>query len=184
GGATAGAGGSLNCNVTASYGPITFAADTQQAVAYQDTALDAIPGEVDWDATLNGDAKPDVLGFSFASGVPPFDNGLMPMNSIDLSGMVDYRSCGACVILIAHADPAISNLLAAGDDYIATSGTLKLTATPTYPLSASSRITGTLTNVVFKHVTINPTTFVTTDVDACKITLSSATFDSVVTQGM
>jgi hypothetical protein len=184
GGATAGAGGALNCNVTATYGPVTFAAGAQQAVAYQDNAKSAAPAEVDWDATLNNDAKPDVLGISMANLVPPFTNGIVPMNTIDLTGMADYRNCGACVVIIAHADPAISNLLASGDDYIATSGTLKLTATPSFPLGASSRITGTLTNVVFKHVKINPTTLVTSDVDGCKITLSSANFDSVVTPGM
>jgi hypothetical protein len=86
------------------------------------------------------------------------------------------------VILIQKSDPA-KMLLVSGDNYIAKSGTLKLTATPMLPLSGTSRLTGTLTNVVFQHVNINPTTFVTTKIDDCTVTLPSATFDSVVTPG-
>ena len=43
-------------------------------------------------------------------------------------------------------------------------GALQLTGVPTLPLDATSRVAGTLTNVVFKHVKINATTFVTTPV--------------------
>jgi hypothetical protein len=181
GGAAAGAGGTVVCGVTPSYGPVTFAAAAQQAVGYGDAANGPSPDEVDWDATLNNDVKPDVLDFTLFAGQDPFAAGITT-KTIDLAGQDDLKTCGACVLLIAHADTNMP-LLRAGDDYIATSGTLMLTAVPTLPITASSRVTGTLTNVVFKHVKINPTSFVTTKIDDCKVTVTSANFDSLVVKG-
>ncbi|HVZ74159.1 MAG TPA: hypothetical protein VHJ20_17390 [Polyangia bacterium] len=168
------------CNVTASYGPINFAAGVQAAVAYGGTDGQT-PDEVDWDAPLNTDALPDILDIALINGGPPFDDRLTT-GTFDLTGQDDFHSCDACVLLIAHADPATA-LLKSGDDYIATSGTLTLSALPVLPLDADARITGTLKNVVFKHVTINPGTSITKLVDDCQIKLASATFDAVVHAG-
>jgi hypothetical protein len=175
-GGASGAGGSLNCNATSTYGPITFASAAQIAVA---RGTGPSPDEVDWDAAINTDVMPDVLAMSLVAGIPPFLTGITAMDAIDLSGQDNYRACGACVLLVTHADPN-QLLLRSGDDYIATSGTLKLTAVPSLPLTAISRVIATMTNVTFKHVSINPTTGVTTDLDDCKLTLSSANLNVIV----
>ncbi len=175
-GGASGAGGTLNCNATSTYGPITFASAAQIAVA---RGSGPSPDEVDWDAAINTDIMPDVLAMSLVAGIPPFLTGITTMDAIDLAGQDNYRACGACVLLVAHADPN-QMLLRSGDDYIATSGTLKLTAVPSLPLTAISRVTATMTNVTFKHVSINPTTGVTTKIDDCTITLSSANLNVIV----
>jgi hypothetical protein len=168
-----------SCGVSPGYGPVTFAAAVQSAVGRGDMANGASPSEVDWNAPLNNDVKPDILDLALVNGQAPFAAGLTAMDAIDLAGQDDFKTCGACVLIIAHADTNFPPLKA-GDDYIATSGTLKLTTVPTLPLDVTSRVMGTLTNVVFKHVRINATSFVTTKLDDCTITISSATFNAAV----
>ncbi len=168
-----------SCGVSPSYGPVTFASAVQSAVGSGDVANSTSPREIDWNAPLNNDVKPDILDLALVNGQAPFAAGLVATAAIDLAGQDDFKTCGACVLIIAHADTSFPPLKA-GDDYIATSGTLKLTDVPMLPLTVTSRVAGTLTNVVFKHVRINATTFVTTKVDDCTITISSATFNAVI----
>jgi hypothetical protein len=48
------------------------------------------------------------------------------------------------------------------------------------PATASSRIAGSLSNVLFEHVSIDSVTNVATKVDDCQIVVTSATFDAPV----
>jgi hypothetical protein len=107
------------------------------------------------------------------------------MPSIDLSTQSNLQSCGACVFMVMNADttnPQNVEEIQLGPDYVATSGTLDLTQVPAVPATTTSRISGTLSNVVFEHMNVDSTTFATTPAaDGCRFTLSSATFDAVVT---
>jgi hypothetical protein len=174
-----GAAGGASCGVSPTYGPVTFAAAVQSAVASGDVANGTSPREIDWNAPLNNDVKPDILDLALVNGQAPFAAGLTAMDAVDLASQDDLQTCGACVLIIAHADTTFPPLKA-GDDYIATSGTLKLTTVPTLPLDATSRVAGTLTNAVFEHVKINASSFVTTKLDDCTIKISSATFNAAV----
>jgi hypothetical protein len=160
------------------YAPLTFAAGAQSAFALGDSATSAAPVEVDWDAPLNNDAKPDILDMVLFKSQAPFTNGITA-EDVDLAGQNDFKTCGACVLVIAHADTS-QPLLKAGDDYIARSGTLSLKSVPTLPLDGTSRLTGTLTNVVLEHVTIHPSSYATTKLDDCTITLKSVNFSAIV----
>jgi hypothetical protein len=173
-----GAAGAPGCDVTSVYAPLTFAASAQEAFAVGDPATTTAPLELDWDAPLNNDAKPDILDIVLFKGQAPFKNGITA-DDFDLAGQNDFRNCGACVLVIAHADTS-QVLLKAGDDYIAKSGTLSLKAVPTLPLNGTSRLTGTLTNVVLEHVQIHPSSYATTKVDDCTITLKSVNFSAIV----
>jgi hypothetical protein len=174
----------VNCGLDTSLGPFTFTDGTDLAGESMTGSVD----EVDWDGFLGESANTtiaDILQVSLFSGHAPFGSTITTMPSIDLSIESDLQTCGACVFLVLNADttnPRNVEVIQLGPDYVATSGFLDLTQVPAFPATASSRVSGTLSNVVFEHMNVDPATFAATPVgDGCKFTLSSATFDVVVT---
>jgi hypothetical protein len=113
-------------------------------------------------------------------GLAPFGDTLTTMTGIDLSTQSDYQTCGACVVLAVALD-ANGDFLAEPQTFISVSGTLNVTTLPAFPATGTSRITGSVSNVVFEHVSIDSITGVTTKLDNCQTTLTSAAFDSPVT---
>jgi len=67
--------------------------------------------------------------------------------------------------------------LHAQTNYIAKAGTLNITAVPN---GTATQLTASLSNVTFEHVTID-SSFKTTKIDDCTITLTSASLDAPFT---
>jgi hypothetical protein len=122
---------------------------------------------------------PDLLHVQLYKGVQPFGASLSSMSDISLEHQSDFATCGACVLF---QPKAVSGAAVLDQPlYIATSGKLNLTAVPEGAIGPTSRLTGSLSDVVFAHVTIDKKTFTTTKIDDCTITLTSIFFDTIVT---
>jgi hypothetical protein len=129
---------------------------------------------------------PDVLDIQLYKSAAPFGAMLASM-SIPLTGQDNFATCGACVLF--HPMDNDGAPLHAQTNYIAKSGTLNITAVPNALTPAAdggadagtaTHFTATLSNVVFEHVTID-SSFVTTKLDDCTITLTSVAIDDPVT---
>jgi hypothetical protein len=159
-----GAGGAAsNCQAPANYGSITFTA--QSAVRASDYSV------FNWKGQLNSVAQPDLLGISLFQDRPPFVGGILPMSGIDLSTQSQFDSCGACVLVSTQTDGTGQGK----QTYIATSGTLAITQ------ASQIYMAGTLSNVTFQHVNIDPVTFHSTKADDCVSALTSGTFRATPT---
>ena len=123
---------------------------------------------------LDNATRPNELDIQLYKNTAPFGAMLAPM-SISLVGQDNFATCGACVILHPMYSDGVE--IRAQTNYIATSGTLNITAVPN---GTTTHLTATLSNVTFKHVMID-SSFVTTKVDDCTITLTSASIDAPVT---
>ena len=130
---------------------------------------------VSWLGPINNNTRPDVLDVQLYKSKAPFGAMLAPM-SISLAGQNDFATCGACVLF--HPVWNDGAPLHAQTNYIAKSGTLNITAV--VPNGNTTQLTATLSNVVFEHVTID-SSFVTTKIDDCTITLTSATIATPAT---
>ncbi len=182
-GTDGGAAGASNCVVKTSYTTLSFGATAQGADEYDFplmTGQTEATDEVVWEGVLDTSATPSDLELTFVSGFEPFLHQIEPTSAIDLSLEGDYQSCGACVLLeVQYAADGVTPL-AAPEMFLAFSGSMNLVGVPSFPAVAGDRISGSISNAVFNHVSIDPTTYVTTVVDACQITLTSATFDAPV----
>ncbi|HVU50487.1 MAG TPA: hypothetical protein VHL80_07355 [Polyangia bacterium] len=135
-----------------------------------DRSTTANDGSVQWFGQLNMDTRPQTLDVQLYKGAAPFAAMLGPM-SISLTGQSDFSTCGACVLFHPKYNDGVE--IRAQPNYIATSGTLNITAVPN---GAPGKLTATLSNVTFEHVMIDPS-FATTKLDDCTITLTSASID-------
>jgi hypothetical protein len=188
GGATAGASGSggaagAGCPYKASYGNVIIASNLMvaQEQIVPATASQPQTNAVGWDGVIrNLSATPDQMNISLQTGFAPFSTAISPM-TVDLSTQKDFATCGACVVLFIslNADATVS--FTDPELFMPVSGSLNITAVPAFPATAGSRFTGTISNVVFEHVTIDPNTNATAKKDNCQITLTSAAFDAPVT---
>jgi hypothetical protein len=172
------------CPYKSSYGNVIIASNTMFSTE-QTTPVDAgVPHAVDdvqWDGVIrNLTSTPDEMAITLETGSTPFGSTLTT-GTIDLSTEKDGQTCGACVVLSVTLDADGLALLPTPQYFIAMSGTLTVTAVPTFPATASSRITGSVSNAVFEHVNIDPDTNATTKIDDCQITVTSAAFDAPVT---
>jgi hypothetical protein len=122
---------------------------------------------------LDNATRPNELDIQLYKNKAPFGAMLAPM-SISLVGQDNFATCGACVILHPMYSDGVE--IRAQTNYIATSGTLNVTAVPN---GTTMQLTASLSNVTFKHVTID-SQFVTTKVDDCTITLTSVSIDTPV----
>jgi hypothetical protein len=148
----------------------------QQAMEGGDRSTVTVHDSVSWLGQLNNDTRPQMLDVQLYKSRAPFGAMLAPM-TIALTGQNDFSTCGACVLF--HPLYLDGVVVRAQQNYIATSGTLHVTAVPN---GATVHLTATLSNVTFEHVVID-SAFKTTKVDSCMITLSSATIDSPVQLG-
>jgi hypothetical protein len=190
-GAAAGAAGAdagtdvvVNCGLAANRGAITLTA-AQQSASESTPALGVeTVQEVDWLAELDTTQKTDILAIELISMFDPFGATITTQADLDLATQSQIALCGACVVVVLKADsqnPLDLPLLQLGPTYVATSGKLNLTRVPTFPAGAASRVSGTISDVVFEHVTIDPQTNTTEPAgDGCKFTITSVAFDAPV----
>ena len=163
-----GAGG--HCDALASYGT---ALTGQEAVSMM--SGDAYG----YDGQLTTDMPPDVLDIELFAGHGVFPGAIQP-KAIPISGAeLDYATCGGCVLIAANClNCDLSTGAGVGSFYMATSGTLTITAL--------SPLTGSLSNVMFTHVTIDnqgtsPTYHVTPVGDGCVSKIATISFSAPVT---
>jgi hypothetical protein len=120
---------------------------------------------------LNDDTAQDQLEVELYPNGGAFTGGPVRPGTYDLAPESSFASCGACVLLYQDVSP---------DDgkpagyYMPLSGTLMLTST-------DGRLTGSLRDVLFRHVSIDftssPIGGTTTIDDGCKVVLDEAAFD-------
>jgi hypothetical protein len=164
-GGSSGGGSSANCQALTTYGTPTLIASSEIAENLTDTIGDQ---RLVWQGQLNALAMPDILDVELYNA-PPFGATIAPMANIDLSGQSQYETCGACVFVLTQVGMDGS----AQQVYLATAGTLTITA-------VSPNITGMMSNVTFQHVTIDPNTTISTRVDNCVTSVTSASFNTMV----
>ena len=187
-GTDAGTDAVVNCGLPSNWGTLTPASNIQFGSDLMPMFGNATIDQLDWQAYLpdaRNSGDNNIIDVSLFSTLPPFGATITAMPSIDLSSQSDYATCGACVMTVVDADTnqaATKSLIELGPTYIATSGTLGLTTVAAFPAVSTSRVTGTLSNVVFTHVNIDPVTGATTSAgDGCKFTVTSVAFDAPVT---
>jgi hypothetical protein len=181
-----------NCGLPSSFGALTFSSTDQVAVEFVLQAfVNGQPmgtiDEVDWNGQFDtvSATNANMLGVILDTMLTPFGDTLAPMSNIDLAGEGDLSTCGACALVVVGANPQNPGSLPLpqlGPTYMPVSGTMTITQVPSFPAVAGSRVTGSLSNVSFRHVDIDPTTSATTPAaDGCKFTVTSAAFDTTVT---
>jgi hypothetical protein len=158
-----------SCGDPAKLGAATVLAQT--GVLGGDRATPNLSDAIDWLGMVNSATEPQTLEIQLYKSTAPFGAMLAPM-SISLTGQSDFATCGACVFF--HPGYRDNTPLKNQPNYVATSGTLNLTAVPS--ASGSGMLTGTLSNVTFEHIMIDPD-YKTTKVDDCTITLTSASIN-------
>jgi hypothetical protein len=163
-----GDGGAGPCLAAADYG----AAGLVPGQAAYNDAADPAGGE-HWYGPLNQDAKPDLATVELYSGAGAFQTGLTT-GTFQLTGdELNYATCSLCVLVWANVTTQGSQMQAA-QQYLATGGSVTLTA-------VSGRITGTLSNVTFRHVTIDQQTWQSTPAaDGCQTQIGSLSFDAPI----
>lgn len=143
-----------SCPLPADLGEITLVS-SDASVASNGTSLAMV---------LNDQTPPDVLRIELYGSTPTFAEQPVP-GVYALSGAdLNYATCGVCLLLLLDVEedgPA--------EFYFPTSGTVTLTETTT-------GIRGSLSDVVFARVTVDPSTFETTVLDACTSTLDALDF--------
>jgi hypothetical protein len=145
----------------------------QTAMQGGDRATASLTDSVAWFGQLNMDTTPQMLDVQLYKNAAPFGAMLAPMTINLAMGQTDFATCGACVVF--HPKYLDGVEIRAQPNYMATSGTLTITAVPN---GAATKLTATLSNVTFQHVMIASSTFTTTPVgDNCTVTLTSATID-------
>jgi hypothetical protein len=159
-----------SCGVTSNLGATIVTQSAAQGDGDRPTSTPQ--GSLQWLAQLDNDNEPNELDVQLYENMMPFGASLAPM-TISLASQGSFATCGACVVfhpMYVTGAPIHSQI-----SYIATGGTLTLTAVPS---AAAPMLTGTLTNVTFAHVDIDLTTYATTpDPDGCTVTLPSATIN-------
>jgi hypothetical protein len=166
----AGAGGSSACPSPASLGAATVVMQNQSATEGGDRSTVTLHDSVSYLGALDSATRPNEMDVQLYKNAAPFGATLASM-SISLVGQNNFATCGACVIL--HPLYNDGAPLHAQTNYIAKSGTLNVTAVPN---GGAMQLTASLSNVTFEHVMID-SSFVTTHLDDCTITLTSLSID-------
>lgn len=149
-------GGGSDCDVAASLAPAFGGAD-QTAFESGSGTSGADPHYMQYLGRLDGDAKYDQLVIELAAGIGTYDGTDIAPKSIALTGdETQYRTCGACVRVLADVDEDATSV---GQYYMATGGTLDVTST-------SDQLEATLTDVTFVEVAIG-SDFTSTPTGSC-----------------
>ncbi|HEX4407025.1 MAG TPA: hypothetical protein VH560_19435 [Polyangia bacterium] len=160
-----------SCGVVSNLGAATVVMQSA-AQGNGDRPTASLQGSLQWLGQLDNADEPNELDVQLYEGVMPFGASLAPM-TIPLAGQGDFATCGACVIF--HPMYVAGAPIHAQTSYIATGGTLTLTAVPT---GTTTTLVGSLSNVTFEHVDIDLTTYATTkSADGCTSALTSATIN-------
>jgi hypothetical protein len=166
--------------------PFTYTPDSLAAMG------DPAGNQESWDTFIaaNQDQLPDVvlIGFYEGGGDPaytfadfPVVNAQNPL-TIQLNGPEsDQTKCSVCIAMFTNVNTANMMELEYADDYQANAGTVTLTE-----LSAT-KITGTLSGVVMRHVDVDFMAMPPTQVDnasGCTASVGDISFDSVPEMAM
>ncbi|HSZ83589.1 MAG TPA: hypothetical protein VLA14_14985 [Polyangia bacterium] len=175
------------CGFVPNLGTATFVMQTAQEGG--DRSTSTVHNAIAWLGQLDNNTEPGMLDVQLYKNAAPFGAMLQSM-SISLTGQSDFKTCGACVFY--HPAYEIGVELRAQKDYIATSGTLNITAVPNISApdagtdagggdgGAALQLTATLSNVTFEHVMIDNFFMTTTASDGCAASLTSASIDAPV----
>lgn len=157
------------CLVASSLGTVTPA----NAFAQHSMGMNGMPpGEYVFGTLINADATPDALQIELYAGFGAFPGALPAAGAtVQITGAeANYATCGACVRIFTDLDTSTGNS-AEENSYFATSGTIQLTSI------TETSVAGTLTNLQFDHVAIDPNTFNSTSLnDGCSASLASLSF--------
>lgn len=170
--------GNVTCEAAASYSPgSAFGSANSFAVKQAGSGSNNV-GHYDYfDGLLNGS---DVLDITLYPGYGGFGSGDIVTGTFPLTGDdADYGLCGLCVDVMPGAfnGSAIdySSAYTSTHQYIATTGSITLS-------SVSTRLTGSITGVTFKHFNIDGSGNVTNP-DSCTTSIASASFDDAYATG-
>lgn len=155
------------CTATPTYGTVT----PMDEIATR--SADTNPEEIFYTATMNPDVKFDDLSLEMFKGLGAYTTGEIVPGIVALSGPeTNYETCGACVLIYTDWDDAAEDY---DSTYMATGGTINI-------MTTSPNIKGTLSNVAFTHVTVDPdNNYRSTPVGDCDSTVMSMAFDFPVT---
>ena len=166
GGVDSGGGGS-SCDVAASLAP-AFGGTDQTAFESGSGTSGADPHYMQYVGRLDRDAKYDQLELELAAGIGTYDGVDIAPKSIALAGAeTQYRTCGACVRVLANVD---EDAMSVGQYYMATGGTLNVTST-------SDQLEATLTDVTFVEVAIG-SDFTSTPTGTCTTAVPALTISA------
>lgn len=123
-----------------------------------------------FDALLEASQPADGLTVSLFAGYGVFQGGAITPGVYQLTGAeLDFATCGVCVRLATNRTGGVHD-----DDYMATGGTVTVTAAGT---AVGQTLSGALSNVTFHRANIDASTGVTTlTPDVCTSAIASATF--------
>jgi hypothetical protein len=127
------------------------------------------PDGLQFAATLNADPMPDLLYLELYKGYGVFSTMIMT-GTFNITGMeLNYATCGVCPRIFTDYDTGTG--MSADQQYFATGGSVTInTLTPNF--------TGSVNNLEFEEVTVNPTTFESTPVPGgCTTAVMSGAFD-------
>src|SRR5262245_44966703 len=133
------------------------------------TATD--PDQVELDARLSDEARPDLFALELYKGSAEF-SAAITIGTFTIAGAnLNYETCGICARVFTDYDPA--TMLTAQQQYFATGGSATIS-------SVRPNLTGYLSDLTFEEVTIDPVTFQSTPVPGgCTTAAMSGAFDVV-----
>jgi hypothetical protein len=166
------------CTATASYATPTFG--SPQAVDYPATGSGSAmsPHELDYSASLNTDASPDIFVLQLYAGYGAFGSGDIRPGTYQITGAdAAYSTCGICPFIVTDLHMTGSGAQAITDFYAATGGTVTLTTV------AGSNFSGSVSNLAFAHVAIGSSGPSDTPVGDCNSAITSGTLSAAIVSG-
>ena len=138
-------------------------------------AADASDDILTYAALLETSQPSDAIQVDLYAGFGVFSGAITP-GTYQLAGdELNFATCGICVRLFTNVSSAGAN----DGTYMPTGGTLTITAAGT---GVGGALTGSLSNLQFRHVNIDPASGETTPAaDTCSSALTSATFNATMT---
>jgi hypothetical protein len=167
-----GDGNNTQCVAPASYGAASMS--SQAAMYFPPTQ--ELPEAIQYIGKLNNASTADFVDIELIETVGgPFANGPVPA-TITLTGAESSTAtCAGCVLVIAKCTACGIGQALTGTAYIATAGTLRITA-------VNPNIVGTLTDVTLRHVNIDNQGVSSFHPDNCMTRITSASFSAPVQQ--
>ena len=180
-GSGSGSGSNVTCEAASSYTPSgAFGSANSFAVNNPATGSgSAATIHLEYlDGVLQGS---DILDITLYAGYGGFGSGDIAPGTYALTGDdADWGTCGICVDVmpgaLGSAGIDFSSTYYATHAYIATTGSITFTSTTT-------RLTGSLTGVTFKHFDFDSNAFTSSFPDSCTTTITSAAFDDALQMG-
>ncbi|MEW5849637.1 MAG: hypothetical protein AB2A00_12535 [Myxococcota bacterium] len=154
--------GGVVCTADADHGSPTLQSPIAQDVV----------GAVYFSASIDGGE--DYVVLALYPGYGAFAGGTVTTGTFELTGEdLNYATCGICVLLSTEYDADTGSFL---DDYFATGGSVTLN-------SVEGNLTGSLSNVTFQQVTIDPDTYESSPhPSGCQSGITATSFDAPIQQ--